>query len=439
VDERHLSAAEAANAIQDWHHAAIEFMAAVHGDPAEGTGYALHQAGNALMKLRRYADAVTVYRKAACDATYEKRSSIQANLGTALATLGRHEEALAADDEALADPAYPTPYKVLAGRAAALYALGRYEEAASAFREAAWADGNPDPGKALNNLGMSFMALGKPEEAVEAFRAALGFDDYAAKGKASANLALAYSAMGFYDEAAHEFEAARDEHGYALEGETLLAYETALAKGHGAEPEVFDQAAEDVAPETVDGWETGELLPAGDRTSEAPVLPDADDEATARFFSRTEEDMKVADREARKAERKANSNPKAIVLRIVAIVLAVLVVAGGVGGALYAGYGYPTQEQTVTGLMDAYRSGQPYSSYWVAVPPTDVQQAMRALPAKFASYRIEGVNRASTTSTAVVIIRLDSGSDLAYDVQLAREGVGWKVVGIKNRWSSTSS
>jgi tetratricopeptide (TPR) repeat protein len=437
MDERHLSAAEAAYAIQDWHHAAIEFMAAVHGDPAEGTGYALHRAGNALMKLRRYADAVTVYRKAVRDATYEKRSSVNANLGTALTALGRHEEALAADDEALADPGYPTPYKALAGRAGALYALERYEEAAAVFREAAWADGNPDPGKALNNLGLSFLALGKPEDAVEAFRAALGIDDYAAKGKASANLGLAYAKMGFFDEAVRAFEAARDEHGYQLDGDTLRSYEASLAKSRGEEPRAA--SAEGPTDETVEGWETGQLVPAGERSSEAPTLPDADDEATARFFNMTEDDMKQVDRAARKAERIAKRDPRALVLRLVAIVLAVLVIAGAVGGALYLGYGYPTQEQTVSGLLDAYRTGQPYTSYWVAVPSTDVQQAMRALPAKFTSYKIEGVNRASTSSTAVVVIKLDSGSDLSYDIQLAREGVGWKVVGIKNRWNSTAS
>jgi tetratricopeptide (TPR) repeat protein len=439
VDERHLSAGEAAYAAEDWHRAAVEYMAAVHGDDAEGSGAALHQAGNALMKLRRYADAVTVYGRAACDATYDRRGAVQANLGTALAALGRHEEAIGAYDEALADETYPTPHKALLGRAGALYALGRFEDAAAGYRQAAWADGNPDPGRALNNLGLAFMALGKPEDAVEAFRGALAVESYAAKGKATANLALSYSEMGFFEEAVREFEAARDEYGHILEGSTLEAYEAALkrARPEGAGPE--GPPAEDLERETVEGWETGELLPSEERESEAPTLPDAEDEATARFFNMTEDDMREADRAVRKAERSAKRTPKAIVLRVGAIVLAVVLLAGAVGGALYLGYGYPTQEQTVSGLLGAYRTGQPYTDFWVAVPQTDVKQAMRALPAKFVSFSIQGVDRASTRSTVLVVIKLDSGSDLSYDIQLAREGVGWKVIGVNNRFNSTAS
>jgi hypothetical protein len=114
-------------------------------------------------------------------------------------------------------------------------------------------------------------------------------------------------------------------------------------------------------------------------------------------------------------------------------------VAGAIVGAFYLGYGYPTQEQTVTSLLDAYRAGKPFSEFWVAVPPTDVTQEMRALPAKFASFKIEGVDRAARASTVLVIVSLDSGSTLSYKVTLAREGVGWKVVGVANRWGSTAN
>jgi tetratricopeptide (TPR) repeat protein len=440
VDDRHLSAGESAYEAGDWHRAALEFMAAVHGDPALGSGHALHHAGNALVKLSRYADAVAVYLRATEDTSYERRGSVFANLGAALAALGRHDEAVDAYDKALADAAYATPYKALLGRAGALFALGRYEDAAGSYRQAAWAEGNPDPGRALNNLGLAFMAVGKPEDAVEAFKAALGIESYAAKGKASANLALAYSAMGFYEEAVREFEVARDVFGHVLTGATLDTYESCLAKARpSGDAAVTAPPAEDLERETVEGWSTGELSAAPAPVEDASGLPDDGEEATARFFAITEQEMRDADRAARKAERKAKRTPRAIVLRVLGAVLVVVLVAGGAGGALYLGYGYPTQEQTVSGLMDAYRSGQPYTDFWVAVPQADVKQEMRALPAKFASYRISGVDRAVAHSTALVIVTLDSGTTLSYDIQLAREGVGWKVVGVKNRWSSTTS
>ena len=40
-------------------------------------------------------------------------------------------------------------------------------------------------------------------------------------------------------------------------------------------------------------------------------------------------------------------------------------------------------------------------------------------------------------SAARVLVKLDSGSEQTYDVLLVREGVGWKVNGVKNRWGST--
>lgn len=437
MDERHLKAGEEAYASGDWHQAALELMAAVHGCPADGAGMALHHAGNALMRLGRHADAATVYAKASRDTDYDRRGAVLANLGAALTAVGRHDDALGAYEEALDDAEYPTPHRALLGRAGALYALERFDEATGAYRQAAWADGNADPGRALNNLGLSFMALGKPEDAVEAFRAALGVEGYAGKGKASANLALAYATMGFFEEAVLEFETARDEYGHVLAGATLEAYESSLAKARTAGAEPVGPPAEDLERETVEGWVTGDISSVASG-GEAPSLPDADDEATARFFAITEDEMRDEDRAVRKAERSAKRTPKAIALRVLVGLLIVAAVAGLFGGTLYLGYGYPTQEQTVTGLLDAYRSGTPYVDFWVAVPPTDVRQEMRALPAKFVSYEVRGVARKALRSMVLVVVQLDSGVKLSYDVQLAREGVGWKVFGVKNHWGSTA-
>jgi tetratricopeptide (TPR) repeat protein len=438
VDQRHLSAGEAAYAAGDWQNAALEFMAAAQGGPSDGAGHALHQAGNALMKLHRHADAVTVYRKAAGDPAYEKRGAVFANLGTALAALGQHEDALDAYDAALAEAGYATPYKAMLGRAAALYALGRFEEATQEYRQAAWADGNPDPGKALNNLGLSFMSLGRPEDAVEAFKAAIGVEGYATKGKAAANLALAYTAMGFFEEAVREFETARDTFGYELTDGTLETYEAAVARAHTEEQRPEDDGELPDAASAAEAGERGSEAHASGSTGAFPALHDADDEATQRFFTITEEEMRDADRKARKADRAQKRTPRAIALRVAGLVLVVLVVFGGLAAAYFGGYGYPTQEQTVTGLLNAYRGGSSYGDFWVAVPAADVAQEMRSLPAKFASFSITGVDRASKASTVAVTVSLDSGGKLGYDVHLAREGVGWKIVGLQNAWSSTA-
>ncbi len=434
MDEQRFQVAERLYANGDYKTAAREYLAAAQGTDPEGTGRAYHMAGNALMKLHRYADAATVYGHAAKDPGYEKSGSVHANLGTALAADGRAGEAVEAFDVALEDPGYETAWKALQGKAGALYKSGRLEEAAATYREAAWADGNPDPGRSLNNLGLCFMALSRPEEAVEAYKAALGVEGYEGKGKASANLGLAYNVMGFADEAARAFETARDMYGHELSGAALAAYGSITAAPAGA----------GAASETMEGWETGEM-PAvvGDDTRWGEQ--DADSAETAatfdedsRFFTMTEDEMRVADREARNAARRARLDTRAPWVRVAGTAVGVLVAASVLAGLWYAGIGYPTQSATVAGMIDTYRAGRAVESYWVAVPSADVKEEMRHLPAQFASYRIAGVRMGPSSSVVRVSVAIGSRSDaLSYDVLLVREGVGWKVNGIRNAWSST--
>ena len=448
MDQAHFAAAEAAYEAADYDRAAREYLASVDDSATEGSGRAYHQAGNALMRLKRYSDAATVYRKALDDPEYGNRAFVGANLGTALSAAGKPEDALAAFEGALQDETYPTPYKALQGRAGALYDLERYDEAATAYREAAWADGNPDPGRALNNLGLTFMALGKPQDAVEAFKAAIGISGYASTGKATANLAQAYAEMGFFEEAVREFENARDVHGYALTGDMLGAYEKAVSGARREDGEAQAESTEASEPpeplevETIEGWVTGEIRPvapaAAEGTDESEAAEDTDLRET-RFFTMSEDDMRVEGREAKKAERKAARTPAWIAVRALVVIAIVALLAGGIGAGIYYGYGFPTQEQTVSSMLDAYHAGKPVADFWVAVPQTDVTQDMRQLPARFASFSIAGVDRAALKSTARVVVKLDTGSVLDYDVLLVREGVGWKVDGIRNTWDSTGN
>lgn len=432
MDEVRLAQADKAYGAGDWRAAAREYLAAVHGVPPEASGRAYHMAGNALMKLRRHSDAATVYGHALKDPYYAKRGPVMANLGSALAADGRYGDAVAAYDAALEEPSYDTPWKALQGKGGALYDMGRYEEASQAYREATWAEGNPDPGKALNNLGLCFTALGRPEDAVEAYKGAINLDTYTAKAKASVNLGLAYAAMGFHDEAVRAFEAARDRFDHALTGANLSAYEASKAS-----------VSELPATETVEGWSTGELPPATGGSSEAGTSGgrrgSPADKADDRFFTRTEEDMKAEGRETAKVERHQRRGGKATVLRAVGVALFVIALLAGIAFAWTAGLGYPMQSTTVSGMLDAYKTGGDVTPYWVAVPAADVKQEMRRLPAHVASYHVDSVDAGPSQSTARVTIRLDDQTTLRYEVWLVREGVGWRVNGIQNVWNSTGS
>lgn len=248
MDHSRFTEAQAAYDAGDFRAAAKTFLSSA-GKGAAGNGAAFHMAGNSLMRLRRYHDAVTVYGHALRDDTYDKRGAVQANLGAAFAALGEYAEAAKAYERAIAEPGYATPYKAYQGAASALMERGKVEEAAVAYRKAAIDPDNPDPGKALVNLGLCFMALGRPADATEAYKAALGFDGYQGRGKALGNLGIAYTQMGEYAEAVKAFEKATQMHGHALSPSAQIAFETAKRQ---TEP----------SRETVDGWDTGDIAAA---------------------------------------------------------------------------------------------------------------------------------------------------------------------------------
>ncbi|MBN2405428.1 MAG: tetratricopeptide repeat protein [Coriobacteriia bacterium] len=402
---------------RDFRVAAREFLGATTGN---NDGLAYHQAGNALMRLKRYDDAAAVYRKALNDGEYERRSSVQANLGAALVA-GKHpEESLAAYQAALDDPGYDCRYKALQGMAGALLELGHAEKAADSYRMAALDDANPDPGKALNNLGLAYMSLGRPQDAVEAYRAAVDMDRYAGRGKASANLGMAYVALGMHEKAARAFERAGSEFDYELPAAAVAAFEAsteALAR-----------------PEVVEGWRTGELPPL-DMTPRPDISAELQ-EPVSEFFTRTDSDMKASDREERKRERVERRSSRNVWLTVAVWSAVGIALFGVLAFAWLSGIGYPTQTMTVTGLLDAHAEGASVSEYWVAVPTADVEKEMGNLPVDF-TYELGAVERSAKTSKVVVTVMLETGAPLTYQVLMVREGVGWKVNGITNDWRST--
>jgi len=386
----------------------------------EGAGRALHRAGNALMRLKRLDEAVAAYTRALEDDTYEETSSVAYNLGAAEVALGNNEAAVEAFRKALEDLDYSGRYKAHQGLAGALSKLGQVEEAAEDYRKAALDGANPDPGKALNNLGMCFMELDRPQDAVQAYRAAVDLEDYPGRGRAAANLGMAYAALGMHERAVAAFERARDEFGHEFSPVLEAAYQSSKA------------AAAPV--EKVEGWSTGEIPPIIDTEHPAPASMDALEETA--FFTITEEEMREADRDARRTERKDKKEGRPRGFALIAWGAVALMVVAGLAAAYLAGIGYPTQQMTVNGMMEAYGEGESVESYWVAVPPADMERAMASLPPQWESYEVNLVSRSAQTALVEVVVTLEQGGVVTYEVSLAREGVGWKVNGVTNSFSS---
>lgn len=447
MDESQYQAAKQAYDAGDFRAAAKGFLAAA-GRGVDGNGAAYHMAGNALMRLRRYGDASTVYGQALRDELYDKHGPVRVNLAQARVAQGEYAEAVEHFRAALDDPGYDQHYKALQGMASALVEMGRYEEAASAYRQAALDSGNPDPGKALNNLGLCFMALSRPGDAVEAYKAALGFDTYSGRGKALSNLGMALNATGAHGEAIKAFEKATQLHGHSLSPSAIAA---------------FEASREAIAPrrETVEGWQTGELPPvdvhaiaggvqaavtpfpdaatgegAGDPSSTGELFAGMGDDSA--FFTMTEAEMKERDRVERRAERQARRGARAPWQLPLTIVVAVALVMSLLAALFFAGYGFPTQAMTTEGLLEARALGTPVEGFWVAVPDADIEKEMAKIPAMIKEYQVLGVERAARTSKATVSVTPEKGAPLRYVVTLSREGVGWKVSGIEHQLGATN-
>ena len=460
MDQTRFQEAQQAYDAGDYRTSAKGFLASA-GRGAEGNGAAYHMAGNSLIKLRRHQDAVTVYGHALRDSLYEKRGSVYANLGAAHVALGDYAAAAQSYENALAEPDYATPYRAFQGLAGALLERGKIEDAAVAYRKAALDPGNPDPGKALLNLGLCFMGLGRPGDAAEAYKAALGFDEYQGRGKALANLGQAYLALGQYDEAVRAFEKATQLHGHKLSAAASVAFATSVeqVRPHndtvdGWETGEMGFVTPDVADEA-SGWDTSELADltsasvsqSPDMTAEQadalgmtehpePGLEFGDDESVADFFSVTEDQLRVRDRESRKAQREARHGAGGVWKVAVGVLIAVAIVGGLLAAGYYTGAGWPTQKQSVAGMLTAHGTGASVVGFWVAVPVKDVAKEMAKIP-PLKTYTIDNVVAGSKSSTVAVTVTPKSGSPLHYKVTLAREGVGWKVNGVDNDWGST--
>jgi len=429
LDQTRLEAADAAYAAGDWTSAAREYLAAAAGQ-IQGSGYAFHRAGNALMRLKRLDDACAVYERSLQDSGYAEGAAVACNLGTAKVSLGNRDDAARAFERALDDRDYAGRYKALQGAGGVYYQLGRVEDAAEAYRQAALDSANPDPGKALNNLGLCFVALQRPEDAVEAYRAAMDLTDYSGRGRAAANLGMAYAALGMHDRAVASFERARDELGHPFTASMQGAYEASVA---AADSYSAPSGRQTRGSAQVEGWTTGEMPPVSGAHSS---VPGGDEEDGSRFFTITDEEMKVADRSARRQERRERPARRPVWVTAVLWVAVAVLIAAAVVGAYLTGIGYPTQQMTVNGVLEAYGDGDDVSSYWVAVPATDVEKAMSSLPTEWTSYTVGGIERSARTSKVDVTVTLERGGVVTYRFSLAREGVGWKVNGVSTSFTS---
>lgn len=407
-----LEQARSAYRTGDFAAAAQLFSAAKEGD--QPWGEADHLRGNSLMRLGRYAEAAAAYAVALKDDAYGKKGALLTNQGKALVAAGDLASAVSSFSAATQDASYATPYKAYLGLGSALEKLGNLTEAGVAYRQAAIDGTNPAPAGALASLGDCFVALQRPEDAIESYRTALDFagprDDVSA---INAGLGCAYAAANRFSDALDAFTAATADGVYQLTADQAAARDRAhdaLSASAAMMPatDAFDTAVDPLDP----------LGQSGN------FMPDPSDTG---FFTLSEHEMVQQDR----AEAKVRRKHRHLGLKIFITILLILVVAGGgLAFAYTRGFGFPTQQDTLTKLFEA-ASSDAATDEFLASGLDDSQRAVivASIP-KDATATIEGMDAGMSESKATVKVALKQGGEMTYEVDFVREGLGWVVCAI---------
>ncbi len=395
---------------------AAQMFAAVK-DPSEVRGEVDHLRGNALMKLGLWNDAAAAYALALEDASYGKKGALLTNQGKAYAAAGDHDAAVRSFTEATKDTTYATPYKAYLGMGGSLIALGRVAEAGTAYRQAAIDGANPAPAGALAQLGSCFIKLGRPGDAIESYRTALDFatprDD---TRSINAGLGQALSAAGRFSEAVDAFTTATSDGIYQLTPEQnadLARAQDALDKASAQRAMAATESAG--VPDKIDP-----LDPLG---KSGAFMPDPSDTG---FFTLSESEMIQQD----KREMKVRRRHRHLGLKIFLVILLLLVIAAaGLGFAYTRGLGFPSQQDTLTGLFQAVSSGEDTDQYLASALTDDAKAILvSSIPAD-ATPTIDSMDQSMTESTANVSVQLSRGGTMTYQVSFVRADnhIGWVV------------
>lgn len=414
---------QARNAYRTGDFASAAQLFAAAKDPSELAGEADHLRGNSLMRLGRYAEAVEAYGAALQDGAYGKRGALLTNQGKALVASGDIRSAVSAFSAATQDASYATPYKAYLGLGDALKKLGNLTEAGVAYRQAAIDGANPAPAGALANLGDCFVALQRPEDAIESYRNALDFagprDDTRA---ISAGLGQAYVAANRFSDAVDAFGTATVDGIYQLTPEQADAYERAR--------DTLSASSAMVATTNAYSTDIDPLDPLGQSGS---FMPDPSDTG---FFTLSEQEMVQQDRVETKVRRKRRHTG----LKVFIALLVVLLIAGG--GAAFAytrGFGFPSQQDVLTGLFQAATDGSDASEYLASGLDESQKSIITASIPLDATPTIEGMDAGMSEATATVKVALKNGGDMTYEVGFVREGLGWAVSSVSTDFNTETS
>ncbi len=405
---------QARNAYRVGDFAAAAQLFAAAKEESEICGEVDHLRGNSLMRLGRYVEAASAYGSALLDGAYGKRGALLTNQGKALVASGDLAGAVSSFSAATQDASYATPYKAYLGLGGALEKLGNLTEAGVAYRQAAIDGTNPAPAGALASLGACFVALQRPEDAIESYRTALDFvgprDDVSA---INAGLGCAYVAANRFSDGLDAFTAATADGVYQLTADQAAARDRA----HDAL-----SASAAMSPAT-GALETG-VDPLDPLGQSGNFMPDPSDTG---FFTLSESEMVQQDR----AEAKVRRKHRHVGLKVFIVILLIVIIAGGgLAFAYTRGFGYPSQQDTLTNLFEAASDGADATEFLASGLDESQRSVIVASIPQDSTATIEGMDAGMSETKATVKVALKQGGEMTYEVDFVREGLGWVVSSI---------
>lgn len=438
------------------------------------TGLLYHRIGNCLMRLRDFDEAIHAYTQSLADTAYQSVGAVNNNLGNCYASLRDYDNAVKCFQAAIKDPHYRTPYKPFTGLGNAYLRLGKSAEAGNAFRSGALDPNNPNPAHDLLNLGICFMALNRPSDAVQSYQSALQFHmDAPLRNRLYANLGQAYTATGQMQQAVSAFETALADKTYFLSDAANVDYRRAaglVAQGTAVMDPITgeipvtpenpstqnaatapsqqsasaSQQQQQVSPQAA-AAPTQQIPPTSDfsgfdkpgdssqmyaevdnaQANQNPYYQTAQDvqdkyqSPEDRFFHATDQELDHYGKQVAKKERKRRN----VGVKIAIVVVVLVVILAGLGIFAYTqGYGMPDQETVVTQLFQT-KSDSVFSS---SVSQDDSASILNMI-SQDNNASIDQIDKAMNVSTAYVTASTAQGGQVHYQIQLSRDGLGWKI------------
>ena len=162
-----------------------------------------------------------------------------------------------------------------------------------------------------------------------------------------------------------------------------------------------------------------------DETSESPSLTgDIPNPNQSGFFDISEDYINSQAIESRRKARHAHG----VGLKIaIGIVILLIVLVGAAIGAYALGYGYPTAESVATEFFNAAQNQKSTDAYWDSSVDSDSRTSELATLTGVSGCTIESIQRNMSQTIVYVKSTLKEGGDIYYELELARNNIGWKV------------